>query len=257
MTASGPCIQQAKSAPQEADIFTNCGKAENQETPVKPAKKKLTRVPFTVSRLMEFCTRRELVNQTGHDVSEWPLVVLKELIDNSLDAAEEAEIAPVVSITVKRQHDHHHGQRPGHSGEDDRRRPRLQHPGVVTRGLRVADAGCAGQRAQDHPADGLCAGRAPRRRGFRQDHHRGARDRAPHRVRGRSHPARAEDRAHHEAVDRWCGARGSRSSCRHANSGSYEIDIVEHCKESFLGLAEILCVAQSAPEPSGVMGTAK
>ena len=57
-------------------------------------------MPFKVSRLMEFCTRRELVNQTGHDVYEWPLVVLKELFDNALDAAEEAEIAPVISIAV-------------------------------------------------------------------------------------------------------------------------------------------------------------
>jgi DNA topoisomerase VI subunit B len=51
---------------------------------------------------MEFCTRRELVNQTGHDVLEWALVVLKELVDNAIDACEEAEIAPVISITVKR-----------------------------------------------------------------------------------------------------------------------------------------------------------
>jgi DNA topoisomerase VI subunit B len=50
---------------------------------------------------MEFCTQRELVNQTGHDVWQWPLVVLKELADNALDAAEEAEIAPVISIVVK------------------------------------------------------------------------------------------------------------------------------------------------------------
>ena len=28
---------------------------------------------------MEFCTRRELINQTGHDVYEWALVVQKEL----------------------------------------------------------------------------------------------------------------------------------------------------------------------------------
>jgi hypothetical protein len=94
-------IEPAKSASPERAVFTNCGKAENQETPIKPAKGKLTRVPFTVSRLMEFCTRRELVNQTGHDVCEWPLVVLKELVDNALDAAEEAEIAPVISIAVK------------------------------------------------------------------------------------------------------------------------------------------------------------
>jgi signal transduction histidine kinase len=83
----------------EQAVFTNCGKAEPQEVPVKPGKK-LTRVPFTASRLMEFCTRREFVNQTGHDEQEWPLVVLKELVDNAIDAAEESEIAPIVSIAV-------------------------------------------------------------------------------------------------------------------------------------------------------------
>jgi Histidine kinase-, DNA gyrase B-, and HSP90-like ATPase len=94
-------IEQAKPASPAGAVFTNCGEAENQETPIISAKGRLTRVPFTVSRLMEFCTRRELVNQTGHDVHEWPLVVLKELADNALDAAEEAEIAPVISIAVK------------------------------------------------------------------------------------------------------------------------------------------------------------
>jgi DNA topoisomerase VI subunit B len=54
---------------------------------------KLTRVAFRVSRLMEFCTKRELQNQTGHSVHDWPLVALKELMDNALDACEEAEIA--------------------------------------------------------------------------------------------------------------------------------------------------------------------
>jgi hypothetical protein len=94
-------LSPAKSDPPERAVFTNCGKAAKQEVPVKRAEKKLTRVPFTVSRLMEFCTQRELVNQTGHDVYEWPLVVLKELVDNALDACEEAEIAPVISISVK------------------------------------------------------------------------------------------------------------------------------------------------------------
>jgi DNA topoisomerase VI subunit B len=50
---------------------------------------------------MEFCTRKELVNQTGHDYTQWPLVALKELIDNALDACEEAGIAPVISVTVE------------------------------------------------------------------------------------------------------------------------------------------------------------
>jgi len=50
---------------------------------------------------MEFCTRRELQNQTGHSADDWPLVVLKELMDNALDACEEVEVAPVIEITVE------------------------------------------------------------------------------------------------------------------------------------------------------------
>jgi DNA topoisomerase VI subunit B len=49
---------------------------------------------------MEFCTKRELQNQTGHSVYQWLLVLLKELMDNALDACEEAEVAPVISIKV-------------------------------------------------------------------------------------------------------------------------------------------------------------
>jgi DNA topoisomerase VI subunit B len=101
MTERLPTIEQAKSPPPQHPNFTNRGKAERNEPRVKPAQPKLTRVPFTVSRLMEFCTRRELVNQTGHDIYEWPLVVLKELVDNALDACEETEIASVISIAVE------------------------------------------------------------------------------------------------------------------------------------------------------------
>ena len=94
-------IQQGKSPQAKAPDFTNCGKAETQETPIKQGQKKLTRVPFTVSRLMEFCSRKELVNQTGHDVHEWPLVVVKEFLDNALDHCEEAGIAPAILIEVQ------------------------------------------------------------------------------------------------------------------------------------------------------------
>jgi DNA topoisomerase VI subunit B len=61
---------------------------------------KLTRVAFKVSRLMEFCSECELQNQTGHSLYEWPLVVGKEVMDNALDAAEEAEAAPVIEVIV-------------------------------------------------------------------------------------------------------------------------------------------------------------
>jgi Histidine kinase-, DNA gyrase B-, and HSP90-like ATPase len=89
----------SKSAQSSPD-FTNCGKAEEPETPVRQGPKRLKRVPFTVSRLMEFCQKDELVNQTGHDWRLWPLVILKELVDNAIDAAEESEVAPIISADI-------------------------------------------------------------------------------------------------------------------------------------------------------------
>ena len=61
---------------------------------------RLKRVAFTTSRLAEFCGERELVAQTGHAIDDWALVILKELVDNALDACEEAEIAPEIDIKV-------------------------------------------------------------------------------------------------------------------------------------------------------------
>jgi DNA topoisomerase VI subunit B len=61
---------------------------------------RLRREIFKTSRLAEFCSRRELVAQTGHEVDDWPLVVLKELADNALDVAEEAETPPEIDISV-------------------------------------------------------------------------------------------------------------------------------------------------------------
>ena len=58
------------------------------------------RIAFDTSRLLDFFSEKELVAQTGHQKQDWPLVVLKELVDNSLDACEEAGIAPVIAITV-------------------------------------------------------------------------------------------------------------------------------------------------------------
>jgi DNA topoisomerase VI subunit B len=61
---------------------------------------RLERVAFKTSRLAEFCSQRELVAQTGHAIEDWPLVTLKELVDNALDECEEARIAPEIDITV-------------------------------------------------------------------------------------------------------------------------------------------------------------
>ena len=49
---------------------------------------------------MEFCTEKELVAQTGHQSYEWLRVIAKELVDNGIDACEDAEIAPVIKVAI-------------------------------------------------------------------------------------------------------------------------------------------------------------
>ena len=63
---------------------------------------KTERTTFVTSRLLDFANKTELQAQIGHDTSDWPLVVFKELIDNSLDACEEASIAPELTVKVNR-----------------------------------------------------------------------------------------------------------------------------------------------------------
>jgi hypothetical protein len=60
----------------------------------------LGRTTLRTSRLLDFASEKELVAQTGHQRSAWPLVVLKELVDNAIDTCEEAGVAPVVFIKV-------------------------------------------------------------------------------------------------------------------------------------------------------------
>ena len=67
--------------------------------PDEPAHK-IERVAFTTSRLAEYCSEKELVAQTGHELGDWPRVIIKELVDNAIDACEEVEIAPVVKVTI-------------------------------------------------------------------------------------------------------------------------------------------------------------
>ncbi len=62
----------------------------------------LQRTTFRTSRLLDFCSKKELTAQTGHDEDDWPLVAVKELIDNALDHCEEAGIAPEITVTVDR-----------------------------------------------------------------------------------------------------------------------------------------------------------
>ena len=74
--------------------------APDQAPSVAAVRHRLTRETFKTSRLLDFCSERELVKQIGHSTDAWPLVVLKELTDNALDAAEEAGTAPDIRIKV-------------------------------------------------------------------------------------------------------------------------------------------------------------
>jgi hypothetical protein len=46
-----------------------------------------SRTAFTTSRLLEFCTIAELSKLVGSPPEYWAAVIVKELIDNGLDAA--------------------------------------------------------------------------------------------------------------------------------------------------------------------------
>ena len=168
--ASALIVQQAKNParrPQFLQIVAKPERAPAASLRRKP-EPKLTRVAFRVSRLMEFCTERELENQTGHSVWDWPLVVAKELVDNALDAAEEAEVAPDITVIVEKDTIIVQDNADGIAAETIESvldyTIRVSSP----RGLCLADPRRAGQRAQDHPRDGLRARRstatAPTRR---------------------------------------------------------------------------------------------
>ena len=60
----------------------------------------LQRVVFKSDRLGEFVGRRELTAQIGHPPDEWLVVLLKEALDNALDACEETLVAPELTIDV-------------------------------------------------------------------------------------------------------------------------------------------------------------
>src|SRR5215472_4609143 len=98
-----PRIQQAKKTDSRPQFLQIVAKPRRvvRKAEAKKHEPKLTRVAFSVSRLMEFCSQRELQNQTGHSVFDWASIVAKELIDNALDACEEAETAPDIMVIVE------------------------------------------------------------------------------------------------------------------------------------------------------------
>ena len=48
----------------------------------------MTRSAFVTSRALDFFSEAELTRQFGHGRELWPLALVKELVDNSLDGCE-------------------------------------------------------------------------------------------------------------------------------------------------------------------------
>jgi DNA topoisomerase VI subunit B len=59
----------------------------------------VSRTTFSTNRTLEFFSERELTMQLGVSRDRWALAMLKELVDNALDAAEQTDRPPVVTIT--------------------------------------------------------------------------------------------------------------------------------------------------------------
>jgi len=60
----------------------------------------LTRTVFQTSRVLEFFTEKERMLQIGFPKWLWPLALIKELIDNALDACETSGIPPDIAVTL-------------------------------------------------------------------------------------------------------------------------------------------------------------
>ena len=104
--------------------------------------KQLQRTTFSTSRLLDFASEKELIAQTGHAVDDWPLVIVKELVDNAIDACEEAGIAPVIAVDGRRRRNHRQRQRSWPAG---RRRSRASS---------TSRSGCSSREAYVSPTRG-------------------------------------------------------------------------------------------------------
>ena len=94
-------------------------KGGHPKTPARQMKGiALQRQVFTTSRELEYFSESELTTQTGYPKEQWwPGVVVKELLDNSLDACEQAGVPPVISVDFRGSVGRRQRQRPGIASE--------------------------------------------------------------------------------------------------------------------------------------------
>jgi DNA topoisomerase VI subunit B len=73
----------------------------NPAQPRRMSAPALERRTFSVSRAADFLEARALVSQTGQPAHRFGDAVVKELLDNALDACETAGVQPEITVTVE------------------------------------------------------------------------------------------------------------------------------------------------------------
>jgi len=64
------------------------------------AQNNFERQEFTTSRALEFFSEKELTMQLGYGREDWIRILIKELVDNALDACEQANITPEIEVIL-------------------------------------------------------------------------------------------------------------------------------------------------------------
>ena len=72
------------------------------------AEKKLERVHIERSRLMEYLNQNDLRAMTGLSPSDFHKAIIKELVDNALDACEERGVTPEIKVLANRENGQYH-----------------------------------------------------------------------------------------------------------------------------------------------------
>ena len=115
----------------------------------KSMDQRLVRETFRTSRLLDFCSEKELQAQTGHEMADWPLVIVKEAHRQRARRLRGSRHRAGDRGPRRRRRHHDRRQRSGHAGDDGRVDPGLRCPRLVPRGLCLADARRPGQCAED------------------------------------------------------------------------------------------------------------
>jgi DNA topoisomerase VI subunit B len=90
MIATGPPIKRGGASPDALPNPPQLKAHGNSNVAIAQARQSAPRVAFTTSRALEFFTESELTTQIGYPKKLWPLVLIKELIDNAIDSCETA-----------------------------------------------------------------------------------------------------------------------------------------------------------------------